>query len=107
MSKSQQAEIIDLDSEDDVANSKDKDKKKGIANCINFKCSSGVDMKPAPSFTCSFFGVNMMKKKKRFICKVCLDIALDHQEVLYKFLLMLYSVKSVLTVSSCSIVCFV
>ncbi|XP_011495749.1 PREDICTED: histone-lysine N-methyltransferase eggless [Ceratosolen solmsi marchali] len=88
MSKPQQAEVIQLDSDDDVAmNTKDKDKKKGIANCINFKCSSGVDMRPAPSFTCSFFGVNMMKKKKRFICKVCLDIALDHQEQLVTALL--------------------
>lgn len=79
---SKEAEIIDLDSDEDVKD-KDKEKKKsGNVNCINFKCSSGKDMRPAPSFACSFYAVNMTKKKKRFICQICLDDALDHQDVI-------------------------
>ncbi|XP_014205106.1 histone-lysine N-methyltransferase eggless [Copidosoma floridanum] len=74
------AVVIDLDSDDDQS---EKGKKKPCnTNCINFKCSSGVDMRPTTSFACSFYGVNMQKKKKRFICKACLDAALDHQEQL-------------------------
>ncbi|KAJ8687450.1 hypothetical protein QAD02_023244 [Eretmocerus hayati] len=78
------AEIINLDSDDDevLIEEKEKKKKSCNANCINFKCSSGVDMRLAPTFACSYYGVNMTKKKKRFICRICLDIALDHQEQL-------------------------
>lgn len=88
----QAAVVIDLDSDDEVQTvAKDKDKendgknekKSCNPNCINFKCDSGEDMKPAPSFAIAFYGVNMSKKKKkkRHICKSCLDTALDHQEV--------------------------
>ncbi|XP_001603698.1 histone-lysine N-methyltransferase SETDB1 [Nasonia vitripennis] len=79
-----EAEVIDLDSDEDVKDVKDvKERRKpGNVNCINFKCTSGESMKPAPSFACSFYSVNMTKKKKRFICQVCLDDALDHQDIL-------------------------
>lgn len=82
MAKVQEAEIIDLDSDDDDGKKEDKDKKKHAnISCINFKCSSGVDMKPATAFACSFYGVNTTKQKKRYICKICLDTFLDHQSV--------------------------
>lgn len=60
-----------------------KSKPRGYnSNCINFKCQSGIDMKPAPSFACAYFGVtNEKKKKKRVICKACFNIALQHQQV--------------------------
>ncbi|XP_008556889.1 histone-lysine N-methyltransferase SETDB1 [Microplitis demolitor] len=85
-------EVIDLESEDESSNAKeDKDpqkvSKKLVVTCINFKCPSGVNMKTAPSFACSYYGVNMAKKKKRFICEKCLEAAIAHQEVLVNALL--------------------
>ena len=76
-------EVIDLDSDEDTKalTKKSADKKVVNANCVNFKCTSGVEMSPASSFACAFYGVNMQKKKKRSICKVCLEKFLDHQEV--------------------------
>lgn len=49
--------------------------------CINFQCSSGVDMRLAPSFACAFYGVNAEKKKERMICEKCFNAALEHQKV--------------------------
>lgn len=82
MAKPKEAEIIDLDSDDENEKNNKEKKKPTNINCINFKCSSGVDMRPATSFACSFFGVNTTKQKKRYICKICLDIFLDHQTVI-------------------------
>ncbi|XP_058793331.1 histone-lysine N-methyltransferase eggless isoform X2 [Phymastichus coffea] len=88
MSNTKPAEVIDLDSDDDVQTVQ-KDKKKSCnTNCINFTCTSGQDMRPAPSFAIAFYGVNTTKKKKkRHICKICFDIALNHQEQLVNALL--------------------
>ena len=85
MAKAQETEVINLDSDDDDVTTKNKSKKKTCnSNCINFKCTSGLNMRPAPSFACSFYGVNMAKKKKRHICESCLENALNHQEVINK-----------------------
>jgi len=74
-------EVIELMS-DDEENSKEGYKSKVYNNCINFQCRSGVNMKPASSFACAYYGViEKKKKKKRMICKECFYIALQHQKV--------------------------
>ncbi|XP_046146084.1 histone-lysine N-methyltransferase eggless [Osmia bicornis bicornis] len=78
-------EIIELVSDDETQGDKVKrssGSKICKSNCINFQCSSGMDMKSAPSFACAFYGVNVEKKKERKICKQCFDAALDHQKQL-------------------------
>ncbi|XP_043284861.1 histone-lysine N-methyltransferase eggless [Venturia canescens] len=76
-------EIIDLDS-DEGSSSTTKNNKpaKTCSNCINFKCSSGLDLKTAPSFACAYYGINLAKKRKRLICQKCFDKAMEHQEKL-------------------------
>ncbi|KAI4479208.1 hypothetical protein M0804_011347 [Polistes exclamans] len=79
-------EVIELVSDEEVSNNKMKTTKISKTcntNCINFKCNSGIDMKPAPSFACAYYSVNTEKKKKpKVICKQCFDIALEHQKKL-------------------------
>lgn len=79
-------EVIEIVSDEEVLEKNIKNSKTSKvynSNCINFKCCSGKDMKPAPSFACSYYGVNIEKKKKqRVICKQCFDIALNHQKQL-------------------------
>ncbi|XP_017890661.1 histone-lysine N-methyltransferase eggless [Ceratina calcarata] len=78
-------EVIELVSDDEASVEKTKKNKDPLAcnvNCINFQCSSGVDMKLASSFACVFYGVNMKKKKKRMICTECFNAALEHQKQL-------------------------
>ncbi|CAK9831696.1 Histone-lysine N-methyltransferase eggless [Anthophora retusa] len=78
-------EVIDLGSDDEASKNnmkKNRGSKSYNSNCINFQCSSGVDMKPAPSFACAFYGVNTEKKKERMICKKCFNDALEHQKQL-------------------------
>lgn len=87
MTDNKEMEVIDLESDDESSNAtEDKSPQKVVktptVTCINFKCSSGVSMKIAPTFACSYFGVNMVKKKKRFICEKCLEAAIEHQELL-------------------------
>ena len=77
-------EIIELVSDDEVSKDntkRNRSSKIGNTNCINFQCSSGVDMKLAPSFACAFYGVNTEKKKERMICTKCFNAALEHQKV--------------------------
>lgn len=78
------AEVIELISDEETEDSKkdDKQKKTCNANCINFQCNSGVNMKIAPTFACTFFGANTAKKKKRLICEKCLNDSIQHQQVL-------------------------
>ncbi|XP_031841422.1 SET domain bifurcated histone lysine methyltransferase eggless isoform X2 [Nomia melanderi] len=78
-------EVIELVSDEEAAEDstkKNKSPKICNSNCINFQCSSGVEMRSAPSFACAFYGVNTEKKKKRLICKKCFNAALDHQKQL-------------------------
>lgn len=78
-------EVIELVSDDEASEDNFKENKSPKicnSNCINFKCTSGVDMKIAPSFACAYYGVNTEKKKKRVICKKCFEAALEHQKVL-------------------------
>ncbi|KAK0175942.1 hypothetical protein PV328_000131 [Microctonus aethiopoides] len=86
MSTKKPMEIIELDCEEDMSTRKsknaDRNSKKIMSTCINFKCISGIDMKKAPSFACAYYGVNSVKKKKRFICQKCFDAAIEHQEML-------------------------
>ncbi|KAL6259594.1 hypothetical protein P5V15_009511 [Pogonomyrmex californicus] len=78
----QSMEIIELMSDEEETVKKTKSKVCN-SNCVNFKCSSGVDMRLAPSFACAFYGVSLeKKKKKRVICKECFDAALKHQRQL-------------------------
>lgn len=77
-------EVIELVSDDEASEDNMKENKSPKicnSNCINFQCSSGVDMRSAPSFACGFYGVNTEKKKKRMICRKCFNAALDHQKV--------------------------
>ena len=79
------AEIIELISDEETDNEKRNEKKLKTCNtnCINFRCTSGVYMKTAPTFACTFYGVNLAKKKKkRLICELCLNDALQHQQVI-------------------------
>ncbi|XP_012264079.2 histone-lysine N-methyltransferase SETDB1 [Athalia rosae] len=80
----QDMEIIELVSDEEQHATRNKRvKSKGCTNnCINFKCKSGVNMKPAPSFACLFYGSTSNKKKKHQICEECLDVVLNHQEEL-------------------------
>lgn len=82
------AEIIELISDDDSEDEKKNDKKLKTcnSNCINFQCTSGMSMKTAPTFACTFYGANTSKKKKRIICEQCLNIAIEHQQVNFKCL---------------------
>ncbi|XP_011144404.1 histone-lysine N-methyltransferase eggless isoform X2 [Harpegnathos saltator] len=80
-------EVIELVSDEDQSDgTANKNKSKVCnSNCINFKCESGVDMIPAPSFACAYYGVtNDKKKKKRVICKKCFSTALQHQQQLVR-----------------------
>lgn len=78
-------EVIELVSDDEALedNTKKESRTSKICNtnCINFQCSSGFDMKLAPSFACAFYGVNTEKKKMRMICRQCFNAALEHQKV--------------------------
>lgn len=78
------AEIIELISDEETENDKRNDKKLKTCNvnCINFQCTSGVNMKIAPTFACTFYGVNTAKKKKRLICEKCLNDSIEHQQIL-------------------------
>ncbi|OAD54674.1 Histone-lysine N-methyltransferase eggless [Eufriesea mexicana] len=78
-------EVIELVSDDEISEDNTKGNKSSKicnTNCINFQCSSGVDMKLAPSFACAFYGVNTEKKKERMICRKCFNAALEHQKQL-------------------------
>ncbi|XP_032664339.1 histone-lysine N-methyltransferase SETDB1 [Odontomachus brunneus] len=79
-------EIIELVSDEDQSDegAKKSKPKAFSSNCINFKCKSGIAMKPAPSFACAYFGVTDKKKKKREICRECFGTALKHQQQLVK-----------------------
>ncbi|XP_034935600.1 histone-lysine N-methyltransferase eggless [Chelonus insularis] len=79
MSEEKKTEVIELDSDDET---KKTAPKKISKTCINFKCSSGVNMKIAPIFTCFYYGVNTAKKKRRYICQKCFEDAITHQEEL-------------------------
>lgn len=84
MSQVQTAEIIELCSDEETSGKPDATDNrscKTCVNCINFQCSSGVNLKPAPSFACAFYGVNPVKKRKRMICAKCFNTAMEHQEV--------------------------
>lgn len=78
-------EVIELVSDEELPNNKVKNAKISKTcntNCINFKCNSGVDMKPAPSFACAYYGINTEKRKRpKLICKQCFNMALEHQKV--------------------------
>ncbi|CAG5104386.1 Similar to egg: Histone-lysine N-methyltransferase eggless (Drosophila melanogaster) [Cotesia congregata] len=87
MTDNKEMEVIDLESDDESSTATEDKSPQKVAKtptvtCINFKCSSGVSMKIAPTFACSYYGVNMVKKKKRFICEKCLKAAIEHQELL-------------------------
>ncbi|XP_076163343.1 SET domain bifurcated histone lysine methyltransferase eggless [Ptiloglossa arizonensis] len=78
-------EVIELVSDEEATEDNTKENKSPKiynSTCINFQCSSGLDMKVAPSFACAFYGVNTEKKKKRMICKKCFTASLDHQKQL-------------------------
>ncbi|XP_050588559.1 histone-lysine N-methyltransferase eggless isoform X2 [Bombus affinis] len=78
-------EVIELVSDDEASGDNTQKNRNSIicnSNCVNFECSSGVDMKLAPSFACAFYGVNTEKKKKRMICTKCFIVALEHQKQL-------------------------
>ncbi|KAF7994847.1 hypothetical protein HCN44_004319 [Aphidius gifuensis] len=76
-------EIIDLGSDSEDKNSTDKQTSiNHTMSCINFNCKSGVNMKIASTFACSYYGVNTTKKKRRFICEKCYEAPLVHQETL-------------------------
>ncbi|XP_039301848.1 histone-lysine N-methyltransferase eggless isoform X2 [Solenopsis invicta] len=77
-------EVIELMSDEDEKNDGKIKSKVCNSNCVNFKCSSGINMKLAPSFACSFYGVSLEKKKKRMICEECFNTALKHQKQLVK-----------------------
>jgi histone-lysine N-methyltransferase SETDB1 len=83
MMQTQNTEIIELMSDEELPDRNVKRTKSKVcnSNCINFKCCSGIDMKLAPSFACAFYGVIDKKKKKRVICKQCFNAALQHQKV--------------------------
>lgn len=77
-------EVIELVSDDEASGDNTQKNRSSIicnSNCVNFECSSGVDMKLAPSFACAFYGVNTEKKKERMICTKCFIVALEHQKV--------------------------
>lgn len=76
-------EVIELISDEESVDENVKKTKSEIcnSNCINFKCSSGLNMKLAPSFARAFYGAMTEKKKRRMICKKCFDVALEHQKV--------------------------
>lgn len=79
-------EVIELVSDEEATEDNTKENKSPKiynSTCINFQCSSGLDMKVAPSFACAFYGVNTEKKKKRMICKKCFTASLDHQKVFF------------------------
>lgn len=79
-------EVIELVSDDEDSTKSNKLKCSALSiQCINFKCKSGKDMIPSPSFALAFYGANTVKKKKRRICKVCFEEALDYQKVKLKF----------------------
>lgn len=81
MSKEQ--EVIELVSDDEDSAKSSKSKSSALSSqCINFKCKSGKDMIPSPSFALAFYGANTVKKKKRRICKVCFEEALEYQKVI-------------------------
>ncbi|XP_068979687.1 histone-lysine N-methyltransferase eggless [Bombus flavifrons] len=78
-------EVIELVSDDEASGDNTQKNRSSIicnSNCVNFECSSGVDMKLAPSFACAFYGVNTEKKKQRMICTKCFIVALEHQKQL-------------------------
>ncbi|XP_054001755.1 histone-lysine N-methyltransferase eggless [Hylaeus anthracinus] len=78
-------EVIELVSDEEKAEDNTKENKNPKvynSTCINFQCTSGADMRSAPSFACAFYGVNTEKKKTRMICKSCFTAALDHQKQL-------------------------
>ncbi|KAL2725053.1 histone-lysine N-methyltransferase eggless-like [Vespula squamosa] len=79
-------EVIELVSDEELPKNKVKTPKISKTcnnNCINFKCNSGVDMKPAPSFACAYYGINTEKRKRpKVICKQCFNMALEHQKQL-------------------------
>lgn len=78
-------EVIELVSDEELPNDKVKSpeiSKTYNSNCINFRCKSGFDMKPAPSFACAYYGINTDKRKRvKVICKQCFNVALEHQKV--------------------------
>lgn len=78
------AEVIELISDEESDDKKDGKKMKTVnSNCINFQCGSGMNMKTAPTFSCTFYGANTAKKKKRLICEKCLNDSIQHQQVTY------------------------
>ena len=80
MASAKVTEIIDLES-DEEPEVKKSIKKKRIIRCINFKCKSIGDMVPASSFACKFYNIDLAKQNKRYICKECLEVVLNHQDV--------------------------
>lgn len=54
--------------------------------CSNAECGSSVDLKIAPSFVCSYFGLNYDPQRRRKICQKCFDEAEKHQNTLVKML---------------------
>ncbi|XP_015115678.1 histone-lysine N-methyltransferase eggless [Diachasma alloeum] len=75
-------EVINLDSDDEEKRKLQDQKTSKKFVCINLKCESGVNMKTASSFACSYYGLNQAKKKKRYICDKCHVVAIEHQEML-------------------------
>ncbi|XP_012530724.1 histone-lysine N-methyltransferase eggless isoform X2 [Monomorium pharaonis] len=84
MAQASSMEVIELMSDEDEKSSRKAKSKVYNSNCVNFKCTSGINMKVAPSFACAFYGVSLEKKKKRIICQECFDAALEHQKELVK-----------------------
>ncbi|XP_024937729.1 histone-lysine N-methyltransferase eggless isoform X2 [Cephus cinctus] len=85
-------EVIELDSDEGEIQIRNENlKRKDIApchgNCINFVCTSGLNMKIAPSFACAYYGVNRCKKKKRLICEKCFEDSITHQQQLVSALI--------------------
>lgn len=76
-------EVIEVMSDDEKTNKKKS--KSCNSDCINFKCKSGVNLKPASSFACAYYGITKEKKqkKRRVICQECFYLALQHQQVTY------------------------
>lgn len=83
-------EVIDLDSDNDQEKKLIVDPeslKKSKISCINFDCKSGQNMKIASTFACTYYGVNLKKKKRRFVCDECYEAPFVHQETMATALL--------------------
>lgn len=54
--------------------------------CSNAECGSNLELKIAPSFVCSYFGLSYDPQRRRKICQSCYDDAEKHQNTLVRML---------------------